>query len=69
MLCGLIHSLLRIKEQIRLWIWRDKYGYFYCKHCCIACEFFDECMDEFIDRKYHPAEYAMGEGFYQQDKE
>lgn len=50
-LCGLIHSLSRIKEQAKLWIWRDKYGYFYCNHCCIACEFFDECMYEFINKK------------------
>ena len=67
-LCGLIHSLSKIKEQTKLWIWRDKYGYFYCNHCCIACEFFDECMNEFIDRKYHPEEYDMGEGYYQQKK-
>ena len=67
-LCGLIHSLSRIKEQTKLWIWRDKYGYFYCNHCCIACEYFDECMDEFIDRKHHPEEYEMGEGYYQQKK-
>ena len=49
-LCGLTHIRSKIKRlwnQFHLWIWRNKYGYFYCKHCCIACEYFDDCMSEF----------------------
>ena len=68
MLCGLTRILSRIKllwNQFYLWGWRNKYGYFECEHCCLGCEFFDICMDEFADRKIHPEEYANGEGYYQ----
>lgn len=49
MLCGLIRTLLRIKKQLYLWIWRNKSGYFYCNGCCIGCKFFDDCMKEFVE--------------------
>ena len=68
MSCGQIHIRSRIKRwwnQFYLWCWRDKYGYFHCNHCCVGCQFFDVCMDEFIDREAHPDAYANGEGYYQ----
>lgn len=53
MSCGQILSALRTKwnrihSQLKLWLWRNKSGYFYCKHCCIGCEYFDGCFAEFM---------------------
>lgn len=48
--CGAMHIRSRIKRlwnQFYLWRWRNKYGYFYCNHCCVGCEYFDNCMSEF----------------------
>lgn len=53
MLCGLTRIRSRIKRlwnQFHLWIWRNKYGYFQCNHCCVGCEFFDNCMSEFNEQ-------------------
>lgn len=50
MSCGPIHIRSKIKRlwnQFYLWCWRNKYGYFYCNHCCVACKYFDNCMSEF----------------------
>lgn len=71
MLCGRTATVLKIKWnrfrwQLKLWIWRNKYQYFYCSGCCIGCRWFNRCMDEFWDMKYHPEEYENGEGYYQQ---
>lgn len=50
MSCGQTRIRSKIKRwwnQFYLWIWRNKYGYFDCNHCCVGCEFFDVCMFEF----------------------
>ena len=69
MLCGLTRirsKIKRLSNQFYLWRWRNKYEFFYCKHCCIGCEFFDTCMKEFMDIVDHTYEYSIGEGYYQE---
>ena len=65
MLCGLTHIRSRIKRpwnQFHLWIWRNKYGYFHCNHCCIGCEFFDTCMSEFNGKAMETIDKTIVEG-------
>lgn len=48
--CGVMLIRSRIKllwNQFYLWRWRNKYGYFYCNHCCVGCRYFGNCMTEF----------------------
>ena len=65
MSCGLTRIRSRIKRlwnQFHLWRWRNKYGYFYCNHCCIGCEFFDNCMSEFNEQAMEVIDGTIVEG-------
>ena len=63
--CGLTHIRSRIKRlwnQFHLWLWRNKYGYFHCNHCCVGCEFFDTCMSEFNEQAIEAIDKTIVEG-------
>ena len=65
MLCGVTLIRSRIKRlwnQFHLWIWRNKYGYFYCNHCCVGCEYFDGCMSEFNEKAMEVIDKTIVEG-------
>lgn len=63
--CGLTRIRSKIKRlwnQFHLWIWRNKYGYFHCNHCCIGCEFFGTCMAEFNEKAMKVIDKTVVEG-------
>ena len=50
MLCGLIpirSKIKRFRNQLYLWLFRNRHIDFLCHHCCIGCQFFDDCMIDY----------------------
>ena len=50
MSCGLIRIQSKIKKlyaQFYLWLFRNRYGYFHCHHCCVGCRFYGTCIYDY----------------------